>query len=108
MAYFLHILIIIALYIIIAISLKLIAGYTGMLSIAHVAFYGVSAYVAEMVMAGAVAAIVAFSSLRIHDDYLVIAKFGCQMILFSIFNNWVGLTCRSLGISGIPQPRIME
>lgn len=103
MAYFLHILILINIYIIIAISLNLIAGYTGILSIAHAAFYGVGAYVAAllavnfgtpfllnliaaMAVAGAVAAVVAFSSLRIHDDYLVIATFGFLMILFSIFN----------------------
>jgi len=123
MAYLLHILILINIYIIIAISLNLIAGYTGILSIAHAAFYGVGAYVAAllavnygtpfllnvvvaMAMAGAVAAVVAFPSLRIHDDYLVIATFGFQMILFSIFNNWVGLTRGPLGIPGIPQPTI--
>lgn len=123
MAYLLHILILINIYIIIAISLNLIAGYTGILSIAHAAFYGVGAYVAAlfavnfgtpfllnliiaMAMAGAVAAVVAFPFLRIHDDYLVIATFGFQMILFSIFNNWVGLTRGPLGIPGIPQPNI--
>lgn len=123
MAYLLHIIILINIYIIIAISLNLIAGYTGILSIAHAAFYGVGAYVAAlfavnfgtpfllnlivaMAIAGAVAAVVAFPSLRIHDDYLVIATFGFQMILFSIFNNWVGLTRGPLGIPGIPQPNI--
>lgn len=123
MAYFLHILILINIYIIIAISLNLIAGYTGILSIAHAAFYGVGAYVAALlavncgtpfllnliaatITAGAVATVVAFPSLRIHDDYLVIATFGFQMILFSIFNNWVSLTRGPLGIPGIPQPRI--
>lgn len=123
MAYFLHIFILINIYIIIAISLNLIAGYTGILSIAHAAFYGVGAYaaallavnygtpfllnlIAAMGVAGAVAAVVAFPSLRIHDDYLVIATFGFQMILFSIFNNWVTLTRGPLGIPGIPQPKI--
>jgi len=123
MAYLLHILILINIYIIIAISLNLIAGYTGILSIAHAAFYGVGAYVAAllavnfgtpfllnlvaaMAVAGVVGAAVAFPSLRIHDDYLVIATFGFQMILFSIFNNWVSLTRGPLGIPGIPQPNI--
>jgi len=59
-----------------------------------------------MIVAGVVAAVVAFPSLRIHDDYLVIATFGFQMILFSIFNNWVSLTRGPLGIPGIPQPKI--
>lgn len=123
MAYLLHILILINIYIIIAISLNLIAGYSGILSIAHAAFYGVGAYAAAllavhfgtpfllnvlfaMAAAGMVAAIVAVPSLLIHDDYLVIATFGFQMILFSIFNNWVSLTRGPLGIPGIPQPNI--
>jgi branched-chain amino acid transport system permease protein len=59
-----------------------------------------------MIVAGAVAAVVAFPSLRIHDDYLVIATFGFRMILFSIFNNWVSPTRGPLGIPGIPQPKI--
>lgn len=100
MAYLLHILIFINIYIIIAISLNLIAGYTGILSIAHAGFYGVGAYISAlmavhfgtpfvlnlicaMLFAGFVSAIVAIPSLRIHDDYLVIATFGFQMILFS-------------------------
>ncbi|NQU87281.1 MAG: branched-chain amino acid ABC transporter permease, partial [Mariniphaga sp.] len=44
MEYFLHILILINIYIIIAISLNLISGYTGLLSLAHAAFYGIGAY----------------------------------------------------------------
>ena len=123
MTYLLHILIFINIYIIIAISLNLIAGYTGILSIAHAGFYGVGAYVSAlmavhfgtpfvlnlifaMLFAGLVSAIVAIPSLRIHDDYLVIATFGFQMILFSIFNNWVSVTRGSLGIPGIPQPNL--
>ena len=48
MEYLLHILILIGIYAILSVSLDLIAGYTGLLSIAHAAFYGVGAYVAAM------------------------------------------------------------
>jgi branched-chain amino acid transport system permease protein len=123
MTYLLHILILIALYAILSISLNLITGYTGILSVAHAAFYGIGAYTAGllaihfgtnfligiicgMTLAGLVAVVVGFPSLRIHDDYLVIATFGFQMILFSIFNNWVSLTKGPLGIPGIPKPSL--
>jgi len=43
--YILHILILIGIYTILSVSLNLLVGYTGILSIAHVAFYGVGAYV---------------------------------------------------------------
>src|SRR3990170_5246118 len=119
MDYILHILILINIYIILVVSLDLIAGYTGLLSIAHAAFYGIGAYATALlslhfqtnflinmifgaVGAAALGVIVAFPSLRIHDDYFVIATFGFQMIVYSIFNNWIGLTRGPLGIPGIP------
>ncbi|OHE77156.1 MAG: branched-chain amino acid ABC transporter permease [Verrucomicrobia bacterium GWF2_62_7] len=90
---------------------------------AHAAFYGLGAYtsalmaahwsggflvgvLAGMLIAAAVSFIVSLPSLRLHDDYFVIATFGFQMILFSIFNNWMDLTRGPLGIPGIPQPVI--
>jgi branched-chain amino acid transport system permease protein len=119
MDYLLHILILIAIYSILVISLDLIAGYTGLLSIAHAAFYGIGAYATALlslyfqtnflinmifgaVGAAALGVIVAFPSLRIHDDYFVIATFGFQMIVYSLFNNWIDLTRGPLGIPGIP------
>jgi branched-chain amino acid transport system permease protein len=59
-----------------------------------------------MVVACFVSFVVSLPSLRLHDDYFVIATFGFQMILFSIFNNWMDLTRGPLGIPGIPQPVI--
>lgn len=120
MEYLLHIFVLCAIYTVLAISLDLLAGQTGLLSIAHAAFYGIGAYASTLcvvrwglgcetgiVVGMAVGCIVSFvvslPSLRLHDDYFVIATFGCQMILFSIFNNWVGLTRGPLGIPGIPQ-----
>ena len=48
MDYLLHILILIGIYIILSVSLNLVVGYSGLLSIAHAAFYGVGAYVAAL------------------------------------------------------------
>jgi len=123
MDYFLHILILINIYIIIAISLNLISGYTGLLSMAHAAFYGIGAYATALmwlylktgfwvnVWVGILFSIIlgiiiAYPSLRIYDDYFAIATFGFQMIVFSIFNNWVGFTKGPLGIPGIPSPSL--
>lgn len=119
MPYLLHIIILIAIYIIIAVSLNLIAGYTGILTVAHSAFYGIGAYIAALMavhldlpfsvnllcvifITAAIALLIAIPALRIHDDYLIIVTFGFQMIIFSVFNNWISLTGGSLGIPGIP------
>jgi len=124
MEYALHILILIGIYIILAESLNLIAGYTGLLSIAHAAFYGVGAYVAALmalklhtpfavnivcavIAAGLFGALVGIPSLRIRDDYFVIATFAFQIITFSVLNNWVSFTSGPMGLPGIPQPTIL-
>lgn len=105
-------------------SLDLLVGHTGLLSVAHAAFYGLGAYSAALlsvhfgipfvlsVMLGMLTAILvsmifSLPSLRLHDDYFVIATFAFQMILFGIFNNWVGMTRGPFGIPGIPPPSIL-
>lgn len=104
-------------------SLNLLVGYTGILSIAHAAFYGVGAYVAALmalklqtpfllnlflavIASGLFGALVGIPSLRLRDDYFVIATFAFQIITFSILNNLVDFTGGPLGLPGIPQPNI--
>jgi branched-chain amino acid transport system permease protein len=123
MEYLLHILILIGIYAILALSLNLVAGYAGLLSIAHAAFFGVGAYVAaimtldlhssflvNVVCAAAISslfgALIGMPSLRIRDDYFVMATFGFQVITFSVLNNWVSFTGGPMGLPGISQPVI--
>lgn len=124
MEYILHILILIGIYTILSVSLNLLVGYTGILSIAHAAFYGVGAYIAALMAlklqtpfllilflaiigAGIFGALVGIPSLRLKDDYFVIATFAFQIITFSILNNLVDFTGGPLGLPGIPQPTIL-
>jgi branched-chain amino acid transport system permease protein len=105
------------------VSLNLLVGFTGILSIAHAAFYGIGAYVAAlmalrfetpfllniilaMAASGVFGAIVGIPSLRLREDYFVIATFAFQVIIFSILNNLVDFTGGPLGLPGIPQPNI--
>ena len=113
----------IGIYVILAESLNLIVGYTGLLSIAHAAFYGVGAYVAALmalkvgspfviniicavIISGVLGGLVGIPSLRIKDHYFVIATFAFQVIAFSILNNLVSFTGGPMGLPGIPQPVI--
>ena len=50
--YVLHVLIITGIFIIAAMSLNLLLGYTGQLSLGHVAFFGIGAYVSSLVSLG--------------------------------------------------------
>lgn len=109
MTYLLHIFILIGIYVILSLSLNLIAGYTGILSISHAAFYGIGAYIAALmalnwnsrfllnlvlaVIGSAIlGALIGIPSLRIKDDYFIIATFAFQIITFSILNNLVSFT----------------
>ena len=123
MEYILHILILICIYSILSVSLNLLIGYAGILSVTHAAFYGIGAYVAALmalnlhspfllniflavIAAVILGAIVGIPSLRIKDDYFVIATFAFEIITFSILNNLVDFTGGPLGLPGIPQPVI--
>jgi branched-chain amino acid transport system permease protein len=124
MEYVLHVVIICAIYGTLAASLDLVAGQAGLMSVAHAGFFGVGAYtsallslqvgglyvlwlIGAMVAACLASLLVSIPSLRLYDDYFVIATFGFQMILFSIFNNWMDMTQGPLGISAIPAPTII-
>ncbi len=118
MEYVLHILIIILIYIILAQSLNLVAGYTGMISLAHAGFYGIGAYTAAILSVGygynfletlfiailissLIALLVSIIALRTVEDYFIIITIGIQIVLYAIMNNWMNLTNGPLGISNI-------
>jgi len=123
MEYILHILVLVAIYTVLSVSLDLLAGHTGLLSLSHAALFGLGAYssallttrfgtsvfvgfLVAMVVAVLISFCISLPSLRLQDDYFVIATFGFQMILFSIFNNWIAVTHGPMGITNIPQPSI--
>jgi branched-chain amino acid transport system permease protein len=125
MEYLLHILIMIGIYSILAMSLNLPAGFTGLISVAHAAFYGIGAYTtallsrnagvpfwlclpAGVLLTALIAFLIAWPSLRTRDDYFVITTFAFQIIVFSILNNWVSFTGGPMGIPGIPQPQFLD
>ena len=123
MDYWLHILNLVAIFAILSVSLDLLVGHVGLLSVAHAAFFGVGAYASALlatrigfgfevtlmiaVLAGAGASIlVSLPSIRLHGVYFVIVTFAFQMIVFSLLNNWMSLTRGPLGIYGIPTASI--
>jgi branched-chain amino acid transport system permease protein len=74
--YMLHVLIITGIFIIAAMSLNLLLGYTGQLSLGHVAFFGLGAYVTSLVSLG--------FSVHILPDVMV--TLGPQPV-------WLGMIC---------------
>ena len=119
MDYVLHIAVLVGIYVAVATSLDLLAGQTGLVSLCHAAFFGIGAYTASllmlrsgmpfllcavggMVLAALLSLVVSVPSLRLRDDYFVIATLGFQLIAFSVLNNWTGITRGSIGLTEIP------
>ena len=119
MEYFLHIIILILLYVMLSQSLTITAGYSGLISLAHAGFYGIGAYTSAilsvnygfpfiatlpiaMLISGIIAVFVSIIALRTVDDYFIIITLGIQVVAFSIMNNWMELTNGPLGMPGIP------
>lgn len=123
MAYLIHLAILIAIYAILGLSLDLVVGYTGLLSISHAAFFGVGAYTTAILLTGTgigffisliigalvtgvVALLIGLVLSRFSDDYYALASLGFSVIVFSVFLNWQGLTRGPLGIPGIGRPEL--
>lgn len=111
-------------YLILAQSLNLLVGYTGLLSMAHAAFYGLGAYISALLMVRAgwnffatipvamvgamiLAVIVALPSLRLRGDYFLLATLAFQSIIFYLLYNWISFTRGPYGIAGIPKPEFL-
>lgn len=124
MRYPLHIANMMCIYAILALSLNLLVGYTGLPSLCHAAFFGIGAYIytlttlgtgtpffgaAAVSIVGAVllSFFISLPSLRLSGDYFVLASLAFQTIIFSVLHNWVELTQGPFGIPDIPSPSIL-
>jgi branched-chain amino acid transport system permease protein len=119
--YFTHLAIIVLIFSILATSLNLLMGYTGLVSIAHAAFFGIGGYTsgilavraglpfwlalpASAVVAAIVALAIGLPSFRTRGVYYIIVTVAFQIIASEIFDNWDGMTGGGLGLKGIPRP----
>ena len=117
--YILHTAVLAGIYVILASSLNITNGYTGLFSFGHAAFYGIGAYTAAIlatrlgwgfaltlpaagVVAAAFGAALALPTLRLSGIFLALVTIGFQEIAYLVTLNWIGLTRGPMGIPGIP------
>jgi len=113
------------LYIILTLSLNLITGYTGQLSLGHAAFYAIGAYTSALLslrsglsflvtapvaalVAAAAALMLGIPALKLQGAYLAIVTLGFNEIVRIVALNWMSLTRGPMGLPGIPNPRILS
>jgi branched-chain amino acid transport system permease protein len=119
--YLLNTAVLAGIYVILASSLNITNGYTGLFSFGHAAFYGIGAYTAAILatrlglgfwltlpLAGLVAAVfgaaLALPTLRLSGIFLALVTIGFQEITYLVILNWIGLTRGPMGIPGVPPP----
>jgi len=117
--YLIHLAILIGIYSILVNSLNLALGFTGLLNLGHVGFFGIGAYTSAILalmgvpiplamlcgglLAALSGAILSLPTTRLKGDYLALATLGFTFIMGSIARNWTSLTRGALGIPGIPK-----
>ena len=123
MEYLIHLAILVGIYATLGISLNLVVGYTGLLSITQAAFYGIGSYATAILLTGfgmnfflsviigiAITIVVSFAIgfvlSRFRGDFFALGSFGFNIIIYSIFLNWQDLTRGPLGIPGIARPKL--
>ena len=109
--------ILVGIYVILALSLNLISGYCGQISLGHAAFFGTGAYCAAMMskagfpfalallgggaLAGILGILVGLTALRVRHDFLAITTMGVGFLFVGIVRqqDWLG---GEMGIFAIP------
>lgn len=101
-----------------ALSLNLITGFCGQISLGHAAFLGIGAYTSAllckaglnffltlplaMLLAGLIGTVVGLASLRVRADFLAITTMGVGFLFVGVVRqqDWLG---GELGVSSIPE-----
>jgi branched-chain amino acid transport system permease protein len=134
MTYLLHLLIYFNIYAIVALSLNMIVGYSGLLTLAHAGYYAVGAYtyalattvlgwsfLPALLLGVGIAVLLSLATSlpawQFSGDFFVMISLAVQALLFSLFNNWsdpnaevgtwANLTNGPFGLSGIRSPDIL-
>ena len=105
-------------YLIVVTSFNLTFGFTGLVNLGHMAFFGVGAYVSALltlsgtpwylalpaagILAGLLGAVIAAVTVRLKGDYFQIVTLGLAFIAIAVSRNWISLTRGALGLPGIP------
>ena len=123
MEYLINLGILFCIYAMLALSLNMVVGLSGLVSLAQAAFYGIGAYsvgifitahgfnfwsamFVGILLNGITAFIVGKILSKFKGDYYAIVSAGLSVIVFSVLLNFKSLTKGPLGIYGIGKPSI--
>ncbi len=108
-------------YMVLALGLNVVPGFTGLLDLGYVGFFGIGAYTAGLLtvyyhwslwlvlplaaLNGALWGILRGApTLRLSDDYFAIVTFGFSELIILVIKNELWLTRGPMGVPGIARP----
>ena len=123
MEYLSHTLNLALIYVALTVSLNLILGFGGMVSMSHAIFFCVGGYISTLVtmnlevnflvgvaaatvLTGIVGGALAGPFIKIKEEYLILFTLAFQMVMFHLMLTLVDLTGGDSGIFGVPGPKI--
>ncbi len=124
-AYSLSIVTEILIFSVFALSLNILVGYTGLVSLGHAAFFGVGAYtaslvsihvssnvfltlLASLVFSAIVASIIGFFCNRVSGFYFLMLTLAFSQMIYGLVYRWSKVTGGDNGLSGVPRPTLFE
>ena len=121
-SYTLFVIALVALTVIVGVGLNILLGLTGQVSLGHVGFYAIGAYVAgililkdvnfflalpaAILVTGLIGALLALPALRVSGPYLAMVTIAFAFIVEHGLIEWRGLTGGANGLMGILPPTI--
>ena len=108
---------------ILAMSLDVLLGYTGLPSLGQAAYFGVAAYAvallaterqvgllgcaaAGIALAAVTAAVFGIVAIRARGTYFLMITLALGMVVWGLAFRWVSLTKGDNGVSGVPRPEL--
>ncbi|HWQ84699.1 MAG TPA: branched-chain amino acid ABC transporter permease [Anaerolineales bacterium] len=118
--YIISIAVFVGIWVALALSLNILVGYAGQISLGHAAFFGIGAYTSAVLalrygspfwldflgailVTGLVGIILGLPSLRVRHDFLVLATIGINFVVVAIFK-YVDFFGGAMGLVNIPAP----
>jgi len=120
--YVISVAVFVGIWVSLALSLNILTGYAGQVSLGHAAFFGIGAYTSAVlavrygipfwidflgafVITGLVGTVLGLPSLRVRHDFLVLATIGINFVVVAVFK-YVDFFGGAMGLVNIPAPSL--
>lgn len=120
--YVISIAVFVGIWVVLALSLNILTGYAGQVSLGHAALFGIGAYASSVLavrygapfwldflgaiaITGLVGTVLGLPSLRVRHDFLVLATMGINFVVVAVFK-YVDFFGGAMGLVNIPAPAL--